>query len=147
MLSFLIISNACPLSLLFLILLISFSPSPTLYLLHLPFRRLPYFPIFPQSIPFSFSNTFGEDPGFYNGVVANVLDGDIIGRDYEFPSRCYIHFWTNTLEKGMNTPKLLFFCNDGFGIKWPTKVDMPLKQQKKNQNNTFVFFQASSKIH
>ena len=25
---------------------------------------------------------------------------------------------------------LLFFYNDGFGIKYPAKVDMPLKQRK-----------------
>ena len=52
----------------------------------------------------------------------------------------YIHFWTNTLGKGMNLlvlsavdqiVSLLF--KDGCGIKLPMKVDVPLKPKKPNQ--------------
>ena len=45
---------------------------------------------------------------FYNiggesrGVVVNVLDFDIVVSEFEIPLRYYVHFWTNTLEKGMN---------------------------------------------
>ena len=36
------------------------------------------------------------------GVVANVLDCDIVKSEFELQSRYYVHFLTNTLGKGMN---------------------------------------------
>ena len=39
---------------------------------------------------------------FILGLVANVLDFDIFVKDFELQSRDSVHFWTNTLEKGMN---------------------------------------------
>ena len=39
----------------------------------------------------------------HRGVMANVLDCDIIVYEFELQSRHYIHFWTNTFGKGMNT--------------------------------------------
>ena len=36
------------------------------------------------------------------GVVANVLDCDIIVSEFEIQSRYYVHFQINTLRKGMN---------------------------------------------
>ena len=47
-------------------------------------------------------------------------------------------FRTNAYEKGMNSliPKivpLLFFYKDGFGLKEPTKVDMPLNKESKSK--------------
>ena len=36
------------------------------------------------------------------GVVANVLDCDIILSEFEFLSPYYIYFWTYTLRKGLN---------------------------------------------
>ena len=36
------------------------------------------------------------------GVVTNVLPYDIVVREFEIQSRYYVHFWTNTLGKGMN---------------------------------------------
>ena len=59
-------------------------------------------------------------------VVAFVGDWDIVVSEFEFKSQYLIHFRTNTLKKGMNplvslaisqTMSLLFFHNDGFGIK------------------------------
>ena len=54
--------------------------------------------------------------GCPRGVVANVLDCDIIVHKFEHQSRYYVHFQINTLRKGMN----LFIC---FGLNsttsWP----------------------------
>ena len=36
-------------------------------------------------------------------VVANVLDCNIIVIEFEFQLHYYVHFWTNTFEKGMNS--------------------------------------------
>ena len=36
------------------------------------------------------------------GVVANVLDYDIIVSEFKLHSRDYIHFWANTLGEGRN---------------------------------------------
>ena len=33
---------------------------------------------------------------------ANVMDCDIVIKEFEFQSRYYFHFWTNTFGKGMN---------------------------------------------
>ena len=35
-------------------------------------------------------------------IVANMLDGDIVVSRLKLQSHYYIHFWTNTLRKGMN---------------------------------------------
>ena len=35
-------------------------------------------------------------------VEAYELDCDIIVREFKLQSRCYVCFWTNILEKGMN---------------------------------------------
>ena len=35
--------------------------------------------------------------------LANVVDCDIIVIEFELRSRYYIHFWTNTIGKGMNS--------------------------------------------
>ena len=52
----------------------------------------------------------------------------------------YIHFWTNTLGKGinplfpnyrLNRIPLLSFNKNGFGFKLPTKGDMPLNKETK----------------
>ena len=57
--------------------------------------------------------------------MANVLDCDIVS-DFKLQLQNYIHFRTNTLEKGINsfiTPAigwivpLLFFYKNDFGIK------------------------------
>ena len=34
--------------------------------------------------------------------MANVLDNDIEVSEFELHTHYYIHFWTNTLEKGVN---------------------------------------------
>ena len=39
--------------------------------------------------------------GSPRGLVANVLDCDIVVSEFEFQLRYYVHFWTNILEKGM----------------------------------------------
>ena len=75
-------------------------------------------------------------------VVANVLDFKIVVSEFEFQSLYYVYFRINILEKGMNPDppaidlktQLLFFYKDGFGIKYPTNVDMPLnKETERNQ--------------
>ena len=37
------------------------------------------------------------------GVVANVLDCNIVVSKFELQSCYYIHLWTNTLEKDINS--------------------------------------------
>ena len=41
------------------------------------------------------------------GLVANVLDCDIVVNEFELQSCCYVHFLTNTLGKGMKPLILL----------------------------------------
>ena len=36
------------------------------------------------------------------GVMVKTLDGRILVSEFEFQSRYYVHFRTNTLGKGMN---------------------------------------------
>ena len=58
--------------------------------------------------------------------MANQQACDIVVCEFKLQSYYYADFWTNTLGKGMNSPNpqakykimlLLFFYNDGFGIK------------------------------
>ena len=72
-------------------------------------------------------------------VVAKVLDCDIVVSEFELQPHYYVHFRTNTLEKGMNLLiltvmgniiSLLFFYKYGFSIKLLTKLDMSFKQRK-----------------
>ena len=57
------------------------------------------------------------------GILANILDYDIVLREFNFQLRYYILFQTNTFWKGMNhliSPAiipLLSFYKDDFGIK------------------------------
>ena len=48
---------------------------------------------------------------FPRGVVANVLQCDIVVSEYELQSRYYVHFYANIFGKGM------FFYKNCFGIK------------------------------
>ena len=41
--------------------------------------------------------------GGLHHVVTNVLEGNIWDSEFKFQSHYYTYFWTNTLEKGMNT--------------------------------------------
>ena len=36
-------------------------------------------------------------------IMANVLDFDFVVSEFDRQSRYYIHFWTNTLGKGINS--------------------------------------------
>ena len=64
--------------------------------------------------------------GKLTGEVAKVLDWDIVVCEFELRLRNYVHFWTNTFQKGINsfihpargqTVPLLSFSADSFGIK------------------------------
>ena len=37
------------------------------------------------------------------GIVATVLNSDIVVSEFEFQARYYVHFQINTYEKGMNS--------------------------------------------
>ena len=50
---------------------------------------------------FLFCNTQGSLRGF----LAYVLDFDIVVSEFDLQSRHYVHFQTDTLEKGMNSLK------------------------------------------
>ena len=62
-----------------------------------------------------------------HGVIANVLNCDILVSEFEFQSRYYVRFQTNTLRKDMKhlfslpgmvlIVPLMFSYNDGLGIK------------------------------
>ena len=80
--------------------------------------------------------------------MAKVLVCGLSVTEFELQSNYYIHLRTNTLEKGMNLfiplpamykmISVLFFYKEGFGIKQPMKVDMPLKiETKSNQAKTW----------
>ena len=59
--------------------------------------------------------------------------------ELEFYPRDYFHFWTNILGNIIpptigKIVSLLFFNKDGFVIKLPMKVDMPLNKKKQKTN-------------
>ena len=67
-----------------------------------------------------------------------MLDCNIVITEFELQSCYRIHFRANALRKGINTliffimgliVPLLFFCMCRFGIKQPTKVNMPLNKE------------------
>ena len=61
--------------------------------------------------------------GNSGGVVANVLDCDIVVNGFKLQSRYYVHFWFNTLRKSMKLSAtdwiipLMFFYKDSVDIK------------------------------
>ena len=46
---------------------------------------------------------WANEPVSRHGIVANVVDCDIVVSKFKLQSRYYIPFWTNTLAKGMNS--------------------------------------------
>ena len=42
----------------------------------------------------------GKD--YIRGILVKVLDGGVIVCEFDLQSHYYVHFWTNTFEKGMN---------------------------------------------
>ena len=52
-----------------------------------------------------------------SGIAANVLDSDMVVSKFEHKTRFYVHFWTNTPGKGMNTLIL-----DRYGLNITTNV-------------------------
>ena len=72
------------------------------------------------------------------GIMAKVLDCDIIVSENKLHLRYNVHFWTCTLEKSMNLPPIYelnstitVFLKDSHRIKLPMKVDMPLSKETK----------------
>ena len=72
--------------------------------------------------------------------MITVLDYGFEVSEFDFQSRYYVHFQKETLGKDMNSLThpiyglnsiTAVFYKDGFAIKYPTKVGMPLKQKKK----------------
>ena len=65
------------------------------------------------------------DLGNFPGVVAKVMDNESVVSKFEFQSRYFFHFQTNTPEKGMYSHGLpgmslivqLSFYKVGFGFK------------------------------
>ena len=41
--------------------------------------------------------------GIPHGIVAKVLEYEIIVRKFKLQFHYYVHFWTNALRKGMNS--------------------------------------------
>ena len=71
------------------------------------------------------------------GIDSDMLDCVIAVSEFRLQSCYYVHFWTNTIGKGMNSllfpavglrVTLLFFYKDGLGIELPKMVDMPIKR-------------------
>ena len=62
--------------------------------------------------------------GCPRGVMVKAMDWGIVVSEFVLQSRYYIHFWANTLGKGMNPLK---------------RVDIPLnKETKSNQMNNWL---------
>ena len=40
--------------------------------------------------------------GWPRGIMVKVMDCGIVVSKFELQSRYYVHFWTNTLGKGIN---------------------------------------------
>ena len=55
--------------------------------------------IHPLFVEWGLTDQYGES---LCGVLANVLDCDILVSEFELPSRYYVHFQINTLGKDMN---------------------------------------------
>ena len=75
--------------------------------------------------------------GSPHGIVADVLDCDMVVHEFEIQLCCYIHFWTNTLGKDMNPLSSwlwfkLYHCQDGF--------DMPLNWNQNLINKDLLKF-------
>ena len=75
-------------------------------------------------------------------VMVKALDCRIVESEFELQSCYYVHFQTNTLGESINPFILLVMCkivpllfseNDGFGIKYLQKVDMPLNIETKTK--------------
>ena len=124
------------------ILLITVVPSqaPTRHLSYSKKRLLAGFHALSFCKPSKIRNVALEEGGCPSGVVAKVLEYFIVISEFEFQSRYYVHFWSNILAKGKNPltlpsmekiVHLLLFYRDGFGIEWPSKIDMPLKKKPK----------------
>ena len=73
-------------------------------------------------------------------IAEMTVDCDIVVNEFELQSRYYVHFRTIILWKGTNflNPAIIAwivplpsFWMNGFGIKQPTKVDMPLNKETK----------------
>ena len=71
-----------------------------------------------------------------------MLDCDIVVTEIEFQSHYYVPLRINTFAKGMNAfispamgwiVPLMSFQKDDFGIKKPTKVDLLLNKEIKDQ--------------
>ena len=57
-----------------------------------------------------------------HGIVANVLDCYIVVSEFELQSRYYVHFRTNTLQKGMNPPSTQQKGTMGSGTIYSTTI-------------------------
>ena len=79
------------------------------------------------------------------------MDCNIVSSEFEHQSHYYVHFWTNTLGKGMNSfispsidwiVTLLSFHKDSFDIEKSRKVDMPLNKEAEPVLDTVIWFQV-----
>ena len=88
-----------------------------------------------------------------HGVVANVLNCDIVVSEFELQSCFYVYIRTNTIGKYMNPivlsaigeiVPLLFFYKNSLDFKLPAKFGMPLnKETKTNQSGRIWHFNLS----
>ena len=76
--------------------------------------------------------------GSFGDVMVNVLNYDIVVSEFKLHTPYYAYFQIDTLVKGMELSSRLwlkqypyFLYKDDFGIKLPTKIDMPLKKETK----------------
>ena len=81
-------------------------------------------------------------------VMANILDYNITVIDFKFQSLYYFFNWEKYEDSYLPAKGYivthLFLYKDGFGIKYPMKVDIPLNQELKPINDDvtvcLVFF-------
>ena len=86
--------------------------------------------------------------GCPRGVLVKAMDSEIIVSEFVLKSCYYVHFRTSTLGKGMKPlilpgmgeiVPLLFFEENGLGIKKPTNVDMLLNKETKPNVPFFLY--------
>ena len=96
--------------------------------------------LFPVVLRSRKTQRFNGESRLLAGVVAKVLDSDIVISEFELQSWYDVHFhkfpkvWTPLI------PCTTDLLKDGCGIEYPTKVDIPLTKEIAIKNSKRIFF-------
>ena len=88
------------------------------------------------------------------GIMANVLDCDIVVSEFELQSHYYRHYQANIFGKGTNfliTPPsyglnscTIVFLKNGFGIEIPTRVNIPFNKETELYKYIYIYILSST---